>query len=107
MIQGTLRWCIWIDDQDVPKASQYPALSFAMQKVAAFRASSAASSTRDFAARPHRFVRSAGTAKKHSLAVAKVSWKIANTSPSTFAMQIRSLAIFSLLFTMLRYGTWR
>ena len=73
MIQGKLRWCIWIDDQDVPKASQYPALSFAMQKVAAFRASSAASSTRDFAARPHRFVQIAGTAKKHSLAVAKVS----------------------------------
>ncbi|KAB0728229.1 lactate dehydrogenase, partial [Pseudomonas aeruginosa] len=38
-----------------------------------FRLSSAASSTRDFAARPHRFVQIAGTAKQHSLVVAKVS----------------------------------
>lgn len=73
MIQGKLRWCIWIEDQDVAKASQYPALSSAMRKVAAFRASSVAGSTRDFASRPHRFVQIASTAKKHSLAVAKVS----------------------------------
>lgn len=73
MIQGKLRWCIWIEDQDVAKASQYPALSSATRKVAAFRASSVAGSTRDFASRPHRFVQIAGTAKKHSLAVAKVS----------------------------------
>jgi hypothetical protein len=73
MIQGKLRWCIWIEDQDVAKASLYPALSSAMKKVATFRASSVAGSTRDFASRPHRFVQIAGTAKKHSLAVAKVS----------------------------------
>jgi hypothetical protein len=73
MIQGKLRWCIWIEDQDVAKASLYPALSSAMRKVATFRAASVAGSTRDFALRPHRFVQIAGTAKKHSLAVAKVS----------------------------------
>ncbi len=38
-----------------------------------FRLQSDASSTRDFAQKPHRFVQIAGTARNHSLAVAKVS----------------------------------
>lgn len=73
MIQGKLRWCIWIEDEDVSTALRYPALSSVMEKVAVFRTSSVAGSTRDFAARPHRFVQIAGTAKNYSLAVAKVS----------------------------------
>jgi hypothetical protein len=44
-----------------------------MNNVRDFRLRSDASSTRDFAQKPHRFVQIAGTALNHSLAVAKVS----------------------------------
>ena len=73
MIQGKPRWCLWIEDEDAPFAQQHPYLKTVLDSVRAFRLSSAASSTRDFAARPHRFVQIAGTAKQHSLVVAKVS----------------------------------
>jgi hypothetical protein len=73
MIQGKLRWCIWIEDEDAKYAQEHPFLSKVMNKVSDFRLRSSASSTRDFAKRPHRFVQIAGTARKHSLAVAKVS----------------------------------
>ncbi|WP_073660425.1 class I SAM-dependent DNA methyltransferase [Pseudomonas aeruginosa] len=73
MIQGKPRWCLWIDDEDALYAQQHPYLKTVLDNVRTFRLSSAASSTRDFAARPHRFVQIAGTAKRHSLVVAKVS----------------------------------
>lgn len=73
MIQGKPRWCIWIDDNDADYANEHPYLKTVLAKVRDFRLESAASSTRDFAARPHRFVQIAGTAKMHSLVVAKVS----------------------------------
>src|SRR5690554_6781047 len=73
MIQGKPRWCIWIDDDEAEYAKQHPYLKKVLNNVRDFRLKSAAGSTRDFAARPHRFVQIAGTAKKHSLVVAKVS----------------------------------
>lgn len=73
MIQGKPRWCIWIDDNDLEEASSHAYLCEAMANVKLSRSKSAASSTRDFAQKPHRFVQIAGTAKKHALAVAKVS----------------------------------
>ncbi|HVT34078.1 MAG TPA: DNA methyltransferase [Nevskiaceae bacterium] len=73
MIQGKPRWCLWIEDEDAPYAHQHPYLKAVLDKVRAFRLASAAGSTRDFAAQPHRFVQIAGTAKRHSLVVAKVS----------------------------------
>lgn len=73
MIQGKPRWCIWIEDSDACFAAQHPYLRSVLEKVRASRLESPASSTRGFADYPHRFVQIAGTAKKHSLAVAKVS----------------------------------
>lgn len=73
MIQGKPRWCIWIEDSEVEFSKSHPYLKLVMDRVQQFRAGSSASSTRDFASRPHRFVQIAGTAKRHSLAVAKVS----------------------------------
>jgi hypothetical protein len=73
MIQGKPRWCVWIDDNDVEYAQGHPFLSQIMNNVRDFRLRSDASSTRDFAQKPHRFVQIAGTALNHSLAVAKVS----------------------------------
>jgi hypothetical protein len=73
MIQGKLRWCIWLEDADAKFASEHPYLSRVLQSVKQVRLASDASSTRDFASRPYRFVQIAGTAKEHSLLVAKVS----------------------------------
>jgi hypothetical protein len=44
-----------------------------MDNVREFRSKSGAESTKNFGQKPHRFVQIAGTAKNHSLAVAKVS----------------------------------
>ncbi|MEW5852313.1 MAG: DNA methyltransferase [Myxococcota bacterium] len=73
LIQGKARWCLWIEDDDAACAQQHPYLKAVLEKVRRFRLASAAGSTRDFATRPHRFVQIAGTAKRHSLVVAKVS----------------------------------
>lgn len=73
MIQGKPRWCVWIEDADADYANGHPFLNTILTKVKNFRLASEAASTRDFASRPHRFVQIAGVAKKHSLAVAKVS----------------------------------
>ena len=73
MIRGKLRWCLWIEDRDSKFASEHPYLHTVLERVRQFRLASDAGSTRDFASRPHRFVQIAGTAKDHTLAVAKVS----------------------------------
>ncbi len=73
MIQGKPRWCVWIDDDDEEYAQEHPFLSQIMSNVRDFRLQSKALSTKDFAQKSHRFVQIAGTARKHSLAVAKVS----------------------------------
>ncbi len=73
MIRGKLRWCIWLDDRDAALANEHPYLRKRLERVKQFRLRSDAASTRDFASRPHRFVQIAGTAKGHSLVVAKVS----------------------------------
>jgi len=73
MIQGKPRWCVWIEDRDADFAEQHPFLSQVTGRVREFRLKSSAQSTRDFANKSHRFVQIAGTARRHSLAVAKVS----------------------------------
>ncbi|QOJ36881.1 MAG: class I SAM-dependent DNA methyltransferase [Nitrospira sp.] len=73
MIQGKSRWCLWIQDEEADFARQHPWLRQVLERITLFRLASDAGSTRDFAARPHRFVQIAGTAKRHALVVAKVS----------------------------------
>ena len=73
MIQGKPRWCVWIEDEDAHFAEQHPFLSHVIARVREFRLKSSAPSTRAFANKAHRFVQIAGTAQRHSLAVAKVS----------------------------------
>ncbi len=73
MIQGKSRWCIWIEESQKSYAENHPFLSKIISNVKKFRNESKAKSTRDFAQKAYRFVQIAGTAKKHSLAVAKVS----------------------------------
>jgi len=73
MIQGKPRWCVWIEAKDFEFAKGHVYLRALLDRVREFRANSAAASTRDFSSKPYRFVQIAGTAKHHTLAVAKVS----------------------------------
>lgn len=73
MIQGKVRWCVWIDDNQAKAASEHPYMGDVMGRVRDFRLQSRAASTRDFASTPHRFAQIAGTARNHAIAVAKVS----------------------------------
>ncbi|WP_333824953.1 class I SAM-dependent DNA methyltransferase [Pinisolibacter sp.] len=73
MIQGKPRWCFWIEARDAEFAGSHPYMKSLLGRVSEFRASSAAASTRDFASKAYRFVQIAGTAKRYTLAVAKVS----------------------------------
>ena len=73
LINGKMRWCFWIEDQDVDFARQHPELQRVMSSVAQFRKDSKAPSTQEFANRPNRFVQIAGVAKNTSILVAKVS----------------------------------
>lgn len=104
MIQGKPRWCFWIDDESLVDARASPTLTAVMAQVAAFRASSVAPSTRDFAAKPHRFVQIAGVASNHSLAVAKVS----SESRAYIPVDLfdKSVIVSDLLFAMYDAPLW-
>ncbi|MGB2833431.1 MAG: DNA methyltransferase [Methylotenera sp.] len=73
MTHGKSRWCFWIEDKDKQYALNHPLLSKVLNGVKEFRLKSNAQSTVQFAEKPHRFVQIAGVAKKHTIAVAKVS----------------------------------
>ena len=104
MIQGKQRWCVWIEDQDVQFAQEHPVLRTVLQNVCDFRLKSNASSTRDFAQKPHRFVQIAGTAKRHSLAVAKVSSERRPYLPVTLFDE--EVIISDLLFALYDAPLW-
>jgi hypothetical protein len=54
-INGSKRWCLWINDQDLNDAKAIPLIAKRLDAVTSFRAASVASSTRKLAAVPHRF----------------------------------------------------
>lgn len=54
-IDGSERYCLWIDDSDVAEARAIPAIADRVDRVAAFRSASKAKSTRELAAAAHRF----------------------------------------------------
>jgi hypothetical protein len=73
MINGGLRYCLWIDDQDAEHAATFPLIQERLSSVAEMRLSSSAGSTRDYAQKPHRFVQSPGVGKDVTILVAGVS----------------------------------
>jgi hypothetical protein len=73
LISGKLRYCIWIEDGDVAEAQANPFIAERLRSVAENRRRSQAKSTRDFAARPHRFVQIGGIVKRAAILVAGVS----------------------------------
>jgi hypothetical protein len=73
LIGGKLRYCLWIEDSDLGRATINPFVSRRLELVAANRRESQAKSTRDFAAKPHRFVQIAGRVQQTVVVVPRVS----------------------------------
>ena len=73
LINGKLRYCIWIEDGEVELARRNSFIDDKLKAVAANRKQSRAKSTRDFASKPHRFVQIAGQAKRSAIVVPRVS----------------------------------
>lgn len=73
LIDGTLRFCLWIDDADESEAAAIPEVAARLKEVADERRESAAESTRKFALEPHRFVQRAGRAVDHTVCVPSVT----------------------------------
>ncbi len=73
MIQGLRRYCLWIEDGELPTAMAIPTIAERLKKVAEFRSSSTAAETRRAASFPHRFRQIQSIAKSHTIAVPAVS----------------------------------
>ena len=69
LINGKLRYCLWIDDDEVQRATKSVFIAQRLKLVAANRLESDAESTRSFARQPHRFVQIAGSAKENVIVV--------------------------------------
>ncbi|MEO1168503.1 MAG: DNA methyltransferase [Pseudomonadota bacterium] len=72
-IRGNNRFCIWIEDKDLPEAKAIASINRRIDGVREMRLSSQAASTRDFAEWPHKFRQVQGVAKSHSIIVPAVS----------------------------------
>lgn len=57
MVDGTKRYCLWITESDLPRASRSPFIQERVAGVRKFRAASSAADTRKYADRPYRFFR--------------------------------------------------
>ncbi|MCW3540498.1 class I SAM-dependent DNA methyltransferase [Burkholderia cenocepacia] len=73
LINGRLRYCIWIEDNQIREARKSDFIDQRLNLVAENRSQSDAESTRQFAQQPHRFVQIAGSAKHSVIVVPRVS----------------------------------
>jgi len=68
-IDGTLRYCVWVQDDERADAECVPALRERFERVRDFRSASKAAETRPAAAYPHRFRQIQGTPGDRALIV--------------------------------------
>lgn len=73
LINGKIRFCIWVDDKDLNEALSFKELEARFEKVRENRLESPLQSTKDFASWPYRFVYVAGTSSKLTVAIGAVS----------------------------------
>jgi len=73
LINGRLRYCLWIEDKDADAAKTSAFIAQRLKLVTENRNKSDAESTRQFAKQPHRFVQIAGVAKRNQILVPGVS----------------------------------
>jgi hypothetical protein len=72
-IQGKLRYCLWIEQNQLGDAVLSPAIAARLDAVKAMRLASKANSTRDYAASPYRFVQIQDSPKQSALIVPRCS----------------------------------
>lgn len=72
-IRGIQRYCLWIDDQSVERATKIPEIARRVDNIRDFRANSIAAETRPAAAFPHRFRQIQGVGEQLALIVPRVS----------------------------------
>lgn len=73
LINGRLRYCLWIEDADAVAAKKSDFIAQRLKLVAENRSRSDAESTRQFAKQPHRFVQIAGSSRHTAIVVPRVS----------------------------------
>jgi hypothetical protein len=73
ILQGQVRYCIWVSDDDREEAVAIPNLSERIERVAAFRGASKAAQTRSAVSIAHRFRQIQDVAQRHSIVVPAVS----------------------------------
>jgi len=69
LIHGEMRYCLWIRDEDVSRASAVPPIRARLDRVRDFRASAKAPTTRPYAEFPNRFRQIQDVAREHSIVV--------------------------------------
>jgi hypothetical protein len=104
LIQGKIRYCLWVEENKREEAEGMRAVSERLGRVRDFRWQSPLESTRDFSDRPHRFVYVAGEAKKCGIAVAGVSSETRPYLPVGL-LDARSIAS-NLLFALYDAPLW-
>jgi len=72
-IQGKLRYCLWIEQDQWSDSVRSPTIARRLQAVKTMRLASKAGSTRDYAKAPYRFVQIQGRAKQSALIVPRHS----------------------------------
>ena len=72
-IQGKVRYCLWVEQDQWADAARSPAIARRLEAVRTMRLSSKASSTRDYAKAPYRFVQIQGNAQQSALIVPRHS----------------------------------
>lgn len=104
LINGKLRYCLWIEDDDVNAARKSPFIAQRLRLVEENRLQSVAESTKKFASQPHRFVQIAGKAKRNCIVVAKVSSESREYLPVGFVG--RDVIVSDLAFALFDAELW-
>ncbi len=82
LIDGSLRWCLWITDEDRNKAEGIESIKNRIDKVRDYRANSSSSDTRPTASFPHRFRQIQSIAKRDQILISGVSSENRNYLPA-------------------------
>jgi hypothetical protein len=74
LIKGIERYCLWIEDEDLPLAQSIEPAAERIEKVRAFREKSTAKSTREWSAYSHKFRQIQGNINtEHAIIIPRVS----------------------------------
>jgi len=104
LINGKQRYCLWIDAEEAERAKKDSFIATRLDRVAASRSESPAQSTKDFAAKPFRFVQIGGIAKQSQILVPGVSSENREYLPCDF--QISTAIASNKLFALYDAPLW-